>query len=105
VPNPADTPIACTLTPDALQTRRDGLLADLLRRATPRELTDNGLRVSFSPQADTVARARVVDAERHGCRFRRFVITVEPGGGPWLFEVSGPGGTREFIDGLLDQCL
>jgi hypothetical protein len=49
VPNPADIPIACTLTPDALQTRRDGLLADLLRRAAHLELTDNGQREFLSP--------------------------------------------------------
>ena len=81
----ADTPIACTLTPDALQARRDGLLADLLRHATHRELTDS------------------VDAERQCCRFLRFVITVEPDGGPLVLELSGPAGTREFIAGLLDR--
>jgi hypothetical protein len=30
-------PIACTLTPDALQGRRAGLLSDLLRRAEGHE--------------------------------------------------------------------
>jgi hypothetical protein len=99
----AEVPIACTLSPDALQTRRDQLLADVFRRAEHHELTDNGLRVRFSPDADTVATVgRVVDAERQCCRFLRFVITVEPDGGPVVLELSGPAGTREFIAGLLD---
>jgi hypothetical protein len=99
----AELPIACTLSPDALQARRDGLLKDLLQRADDHELTKDGLRVRFSPGTDTVATlARVVDAERHCCRFLRFVITVEPDGGPVSLELSGPEGTREFIAGLLD---
>ena len=99
----ADVPIACTLSPDALQTRRDQLLADVFRRAEHHELTGDGLRVRFSPDADTVATlGRVVDTERQCCRFLRFVITVEPDGGPVVLELSGPAGTREFIAGLLD---
>lgn len=57
----------------------------------------------FSAAPDIVATlAQVVDAERQCCRFLRFVITVEPDGGPALLELSGPAGTREFISGLLD---
>ena len=98
-----DLRIACTLSPDALKARRDGLLADLLRRAEHRELTAEGLRVRFAPDAETLATVvRVVDAERRCCRFLRFVITVEPDGGPLLLELSGPAGSREFIAGLLD---
>ena len=99
----ADIPIACTLSPDALQARRDRLLADVFRRAEHHELTDNGLRVRFVSDADSVATlGRIVDAERLCCRFLRFVITVEPDGGPVVLELSGPAGTREFIAGLLD---
>ena len=95
-------PIACTLSADALQARRDELLADLLQRAEQHELTEDGLRVRFAAGTDTVAMlARVVDAERHCCRFLRFVITVEPDGGPVLLQLSGPAGTRDFIAGLL----
>ena len=97
-----DNPIACTLLPDALQARRDGLLVDLLQRAEQHELTEDGLRVRFSPAIDAVATlARVVDAERQCCRFLRFVITVEPDGGPVCLALSGPAGTREFLAALL----
>jgi hypothetical protein len=99
-----DVPVACTLSPDALEARRDGLLADLLQRAEHHELTEHGLRVRFAPVADAVATiARLVDAERQCCRFLRFVVTVEPDGGPVWLELSGPPGTREFIAVLLDR--
>lgn len=99
----AEIPIACTLSPEALRTRREGLLSGLLQRAGGHELLAHGLRVHFDPGADSIAAlAQVVDAERQCCRFLRFVITVEPDGGPVFLELSGPAGTREFLAGLLD---
>jgi hypothetical protein len=99
----AEVPIACTLAPDDLRERREGLLADLLRQANHHELTAAGLRVRFSAErAMLAAIVRVVEAERRCCRFLRFAITVEPDGGPISLELSGPAGTREFIAGLLD---
>jgi hypothetical protein len=98
-----ELPIACTLTPEALRERRDGLLAELLRRADAHERIDGGLRLRFAPSTDTLsALARTVEAERHCCRFLRFGIVVEPDGGPILFELTGPPGTQEFINALLD---
>ena len=74
----AELPIACTLTPEALRTRREGLLMDLVRRAERREDLDDGLRLEFAPSAETIGLiARAVEAERHCCRFLRFSITVE----------------------------
>ena len=59
-----DLPIVCTLTPDALRARREGLLADLLRQSTGHELLPEGLRLRFAPSADTLARiARAVEAD------------------------------------------
>jgi hypothetical protein len=97
-------PVACTLTPDALRVRREGLLADLLGRAQSREDTPGGLQLTFAPLHDTIAGiARAVDAERLCCRFLRFTITVEPDGGPVILELSGPPGTGEFLSSLLDS--
>jgi hypothetical protein len=97
-------PIACTLTPDTLRVRKEGLLADLLRRAQGREDTPEGLRLTFAPSRDTIAGiTQAVDAERLCCRFLRVTITVEPDGGAVILELSGPPGTGEFLSALLDS--
>jgi hypothetical protein len=98
-----ELPVACTLTPEALRARRAGLLSDLLGRAEGREDLPEGLRLRFAPTAETLTTiARVVEAERHCCRFLRFGITVEPDGGPVFLELTGPPGTGEFIGALLE---
>jgi hypothetical protein len=99
----AELPIACTLTPEALRTRREGLLMDLVRRAVRREDLSDGLRLEFAPSGETLALiARVVEAERHCCRFLRFGMTVEPDGGPVFLDLTGPAGTRDFISALFE---
>ena len=76
---------------------------DLVRRAVRREDLTDGLRLEFAPLAETIALiARVVEAERHCCRFLRFGMTVEPDGGPVFLELTGPAGTREFISALFE---
>ena len=99
----AELPIACTLTPEALRTRREGLLMDLVRRAVRREDLSDGLRLEFAPSGETLALiARAVEAERHCCRFLRFGMTVEPDGGPVFLDLTGPAGTRDFISALIE---
>ena len=99
----AEVPIACTLTPEALRTRREGLLTDLVRSAERREDLVDGVRLQFAPSAGTINLiARAVEAERHCCRFLRFNMTVEPDGGPLFLELTGPPGTRGFISALIE---
>jgi hypothetical protein len=96
-------PIACTLEPDAIKARQEGLLAELLRRAEAHDATDDGHRLRFCADdgiLETIA--RVVDAERRCCRFLQFRITVEPDGGPIWLDLTGPPGTREYLTALLD---
>ena len=97
----ADLPIACTLTPDELQSRGAQLLPGLVSRATGRVAIPNGLRWSFPPAEGMIADiAHVIDAERCCCRFLRFLVIVEEDGGPVTLEVTGPPGTREFLEQL-----
>lgn len=99
-----DLPIACTLTPDALRARREGLLAELVRRSTGYELLPDGLRLRFALSGETLASiVRAVEAERHCCRFLRFTVTVEPDDGPLTLDLTGPEGTREFVTALLEM--
>lgn len=99
----ADLPIACSLDPEALEARRLGLLSRLVHRASDREALEDGLRLRFMPDARIVGEiAEVVNAERLCCRFLRFTINVQPDEGPITLDLTGPAGTREFIEALLD---
>jgi hypothetical protein len=98
-----DAPIACSLTPAALNARKQGLLSDLLKRAQSHEKLPQGYRLEFAPSDDTLATiARTIEAERQCCRFLRFSVTVEPDGGTIALELTGPPGTGEFITALFD---
>jgi hypothetical protein len=99
-----DLPVACTLSPEQLVGRQQGLLAELLRRADTHEELTNGHRWSFAATDDVFAMIlRMVEAERRCCRFLRFQIIVEPDGGPVSVELTGPPGTREFLAALLES--
>jgi hypothetical protein len=99
-----ELPIACTLSPEALAARREGLLAELLRRSVAHNELPNGHRLSFDSADETLSLIfRAVAAERRCCEFLRLQITVEPGGGPVALELTGPPGTREFLTALLES--
>jgi hypothetical protein len=98
-----DLPIVCTLDPATRETRRLGLLTQLLRRAERVEERTDGFRVWFTPSGDVLAlAARVIDAERRCCRFLRFSLTVEPDDGGMVLDLTGPPGTRGFLAALFE---
>ena len=86
-----DLPVVCTLSPEALAARREGLLADLVRRAQTLEELACGHRLTFAATDKVLAMIlKTVTSERHCCQFLRFQITVEPRGGPIALELTGP---------------
>ena len=97
-----DLPVVCTLGPQALATRREGLLVDLMRIAETHEELVSGHRLTFAATDEALAIVlKTVTSERHCCQFLRFQITVEPGGGPIALELTGPPGTKQFVAALL----
>lgn len=97
-----DLPVVCTLTPSSIATRKAALLPGLVRQAEGREDTADGMRLRFPSDALSTVVA-TVDAERQCCRFLRCQITVEPDGGPIWLLLTGPAGTREFLDALIES--
>ncbi len=97
-------PIACTLSPAALNARKANLLNVLLRRANERRELPDGYRLRFAPEGDVLSViAQAVDAERQCCRFLRFTVTVEPDDGQISVDLTGPAGTREFLAAMFDE--
>lgn len=94
-------PIACSLTPEGLAARRNGLIADLVRRAQAREVLSQGVRLTFNAEPGILrAIIEVIEAERQCCRFLRFDLSMAADDGPISLELSGPSGTREFLAAL-----
>ena len=96
-------PIACNLTPDQLRDRRASLLPGLAARARVVAPTDDGYRFEFSADEPAIVStiATCIDAERHCCPFLRFALTVPAEAGSIHLELTGPDGTRAFLEALL----
>ena len=92
-------PVACSLSEPALAKRRAGLFADLARRRQEARWLPEGITLRHSSEQGTVALlGEFIQLESQCCPFLRFQLTVEPGGGPVWLELTGPPGTREFLD-------
>lgn len=89
--------IACNLSAAELEERGADLLPGLLAVTEAHEPVENGYRLTFTAEhLPTVF--DVVKSERECCPFFRFDLTVEPAAGPVFLTLSGPPGTREFIE-------
>ncbi len=96
-----ELPIACTLSAGELAGRA-GELAAVLGRAAERREREDWLELRFAPVPGIVSElARVIEQERACCAFLRFRLTVEPAAGPISLELTGPPGTRDFLQSLL----
>ena len=96
-------PVACSLTPEQLRDRRASLIPGLVSRATDIAALEEGYRLTFPSELDIVSTiAATIDAERHCCAFLRFELEVPPGGGDVVLTLTGPAGTRHFLDALFD---
>jgi len=97
-----DLPVACALTPADLAAQRGGLLPGLAASAIGSSPVDGGRAWQFTfEQGLLPAVALMIEAEHLCCPFLRFALTVAPGDGPVTLEVTGPEGTKEFLESLL----
>jgi len=98
-----DLPIVCTLQPGELNARATQLLPGVVAAATARYAIENGFRFEFQPDSEVLASiVRMIDAERQCCQFLRFQLTIEAAGGPVVLEVTGPPGSWEFLDAMIE---
>ena len=97
----SELPIVCALDGSQLHQRREDLLARLAAAASHCEPVEHGLLLRLDPQTELALLWQVLEAERQCCRFLRFRVTLEPGLGPIAVEITGPAGTREFLESTL----
>lgn len=99
----SNVPMACALTPGQLEAARGGLLPGVVARATDRIPLPDGVCWTFPSTAGLVtALGRVIDRERQCCPFLRFLVRIDAEAGCVSLEVTGPPGTRAFLEALTD---
>jgi len=98
-------PLACVpgAIPAAQRTAHFALIRTLFgETAEGRETLPDGYAFRF-PAASLPALARFVEQERKCCPFLTFTVEVPPAEGPVRLRLTGPEGTREFLDAELPR--
>lgn len=97
-----DLPIACRLTEPELQARRSSVLHKIKVAVLEVKELDTGYAYRFPTDVKWIAElANLITSEHLCCPFLRFSLNVEPGDGPIWLELSGPDGTKDFLNSLL----
>ncbi len=98
-----DSSGACTLTDNEFQERRSGLLAKVRDQVQEVKSLDSGYALRFESTNEIIDElTRLIQLERNCCQFLEFNLRVLPEQGPIWLELSGPEGTKEFLDSLFD---
>ena len=92
--------VACSLMPAELQERRRNVLAKVRCAVSKVTELQNGFVYHFPSDAGIPELANLIQLEHECCPFLSFRLTVEAGNGSVLLEMTGPGGTKEFLEGV-----
>ena len=99
-----DFPIACTLLDSEQRQCRIQMLQRVYSRVVETRQLENGYAFRFAAKdADLADVMQLIRLERECCAFLRFQLTIEPGGGPIWLELSGPAGTKLFLESALSE--
>ena len=90
--------LSCALTDKALAARKKDVLAVLKSKVLAKDALLNGYRYQFSNTEDNLKDVlQFIIAERACCPFFSFQLDVQQNAPIWL-TISGPGGTKSFLD-------
>ena len=94
-----DAPIACSLPGPERQERREQLLEKVFSRVEETRPLDDGYAFRFAAHEDLLAELmQLIQIEHQCCAFLRLRLTVDPAGGPVWLELTGPPGTKTFLE-------
>ena len=97
----SELPIACSLKDPEFQQRRADLLRTFQGALLETKELDHGYAYRFPSSANWIAElAQLITFERECCPFLRFQLRLEPANGPLWLELTGPEGTKEFLQSL-----
>jgi hypothetical protein len=91
--------VACKLTTPELQERKKTVIAEVKKLVVKRVETTNGIRYSFNDTESTIdLLTNFIKTERLCCAFFEFNLVVGQTEGFVFLELSGPEGTKDFIE-------
>ncbi len=97
-----ELPIACTLTDAAFQQRRAEMLPRIQEQIQSLKPLDAGYALQFAAEEAVLEDVfRLIQLERQCCAFLQFDLTVEPDHGPVWLSLTGPEGTKAFLENVL----
>jgi hypothetical protein len=100
--HPEDIPVACSLTDAEFRERERTMLARFIAAVVMKEEFGDGYEFRVRGDDDAiVAVAELIAAERKCCRFLRFELIASSNMGPVVLRVTGPTGTKDFLETIL----
>ena len=97
-------PIACTLSADALAERKATTLEILFADAKEIQSLRSGYRFRFDASDQILTRIlEMITKERKCCQFMDFELKVLAAEGPVWLAISGPEGTKHFLESILNM--
>ncbi len=96
-----EVPIACCLSSEELRHREATLVVHFKSMVSHVEELHNGyaFRMPGDPKSLAII-ADLISAERECCPFLTFDLSAEPKLGPFVLRVTGPEGTKEFLNSV-----
>jgi len=96
-------PVACALTAPELQERRQTVLQKVRRAVRDVRELEDGYAYSFPLDGEWLRElAGMIDLERQCCPFLSFRLTVEESKRLLLLEMTGPEGTKDFLQSTFE---
>ena len=97
-----DLPIACTLNDAEFQQRRAGVLRRIREQVQTLKPLNAGYAFEFAADEAVLEDVfRLIQLERQCCAFLHFELTLAPGNGPVRLSLTGPDGTKAFLENML----
>lgn len=96
-------PIVCNLSDPDLAARSDEVRRHLFASAVERKELEAGYAFRFP--GDDTWKAKIEEfaaTERRCCSFLRIELAYEPGLGPIWLRLTGPDGTKQFVETTFD---
>ena len=99
---PDDNPVACCLSDAELRQHEATLLAQFKSALTAEEEIPDGYAFRIPGEKRWLALiADLIIAERECCPCLTFELTAEPKMGALTIRITGPEGTKEFLESIL----